>query len=132
MVEQPDTFWYCLRCGAENEAAGQFCHDCGVALSEQRGHDRKGVAFLLNELYTLHVDGVIGDELFLRLRERYREVLRRFGAAQAPQPDPAPPSSAACALCRYVTAGPAAASLYRLAVTGSRGLLGRRCHGGGG
>ena len=86
MVEQPDAFWYCLSCGAENEAAAQFCHDCGAALHEQRGHDRQGVAFLLNELHALHAAGAFGDQTFLRLRERYREVLRQLGAEAAPQP----------------------------------------------
>ena len=86
MAEQPDAFWYCLSCGAENEAAAQFCHDCGAALQEQRGHDRQGVAFLLNELHALHAAGAFGDQTFLRLRERYREVLRQLGAEAAPQP----------------------------------------------
>ncbi|MCH7488491.1 MAG: hypothetical protein IIB23_02545, partial [Chloroflexi bacterium] len=95
MAQQPDAFWFCLNCGAESEAAAQFCHDCGAALHEQRGHDRRGVAFLLNELHALHTDGAIGDELFLRLRERYREVLRQLGArpvpqVEAPQPEAEP------------------------------------------
>ena len=59
MAEQPDTFWYCLRCGAENEAAAKFCHDCGAALNEQRGHDRQGGAFLLNALHALQRAGLI-------------------------------------------------------------------------
>ena len=69
MAEQPDAFRYCLRCGAENEAAAQFCHDCGAALYEQQGRDRRTVAFLLNELHALHADGVIADQTFFQLRE---------------------------------------------------------------
>ena len=95
--------WYCLGCGVENSGAARLCRECGRALTVSPRQFREGVAFLLNELEGLRADGVVGEDVYLRLRQRYRDVLAETGtpvaptpaAAAAPPPSPPPVRPAA-------------------------------------
>ena len=96
MAETPEPSWYCLACATENVASARLCRECGRAPSVSSRQRREGVAFLLNELESLRQEGAIGEHVYLRLHQRYRDALAAGGPAEAAAaPRPAAPAVAA-------------------------------------
>ena len=100
MAKTGEPAWYCLACGAENQLSARFCRECARELRVTPRQQREGVAFFLNELEALQEEGAIAQDLYLRLRQRYRQSLAGPEEPVAPVPPPPKPGA---------PAGPAAA-----------------------
>lgn len=98
MADRPESAWYCVGCGTENAATSYICRACGRDWIYTPQQQRQGVAFLLNELEALRLDGQIDEEVYARLHRRYRDELAGEVAAAAttptPPPAPRPPAPA--------------------------------------
>ena len=91
MAEPSQSPWYCLACGAENTSTAGRCRTCLQSPEPTPQQQRAGLAFLLNELEGLLQDGVINEDLYERLRARYRDLLVA-PPERAPAPAPPPPA----------------------------------------
>jgi hypothetical protein len=90
---------YCPACATGNARSARFCRQCGQSLTVSPDQRRQGIAFVLNELERLRDEGEVGEDVYLRLRARYLELLAPSGApAMTPVPAaPAAPRPAAAA-----------------------------------
>jgi hypothetical protein len=88
---------YCLVCGTENARSARFCRQCGKSLTVSPQQRQQGLAFVLNELEALRDGGEMAEDVYLRLRARYLELLPASGAPpMAPAPTaPGPPEASA-------------------------------------
>ena len=86
MADRPQLAWYCVGCGTENTATSYICRACGRDWTYTPQQQRQGVAFLLNELEALRLDGEIDEDVYARLHRRYRDELAGEVAAAATPP----------------------------------------------
>lgn len=97
MAEGTQASWYCLSCSTRNTSTASTCRACGIG-RDSGGPRWRGVAFLLNELASLHERGQIDAPTYDRLRERYEGELAVPSAGQgatapaAAARPPAPPT----------------------------------------
>ncbi len=101
---------YCLNCGTENTRSADLCRRCGRRLRRTVDDETRGAAFVLNELETLRDERELGDDVYLRLRDRYLPILRRVTEPAvrpaAPQPAPPTPVAPSIAPARHVSPMP--------------------------
>jgi hypothetical protein len=83
---------FCLVCGTENARSARFCRQCGKSLTVSPQQRQQGLAFVLNELEALRDGGEMDEDVYLRLRARYLELLAPSGA---PAMTPAAPAGLA-------------------------------------
>jgi hypothetical protein len=67
---------FCLECTSENADDVEFCVRCGHALRINALQRRRGIAFLLNELESLHRRNILSGYLHRLLKGMYLEELR--------------------------------------------------------
>ena len=79
---------FCLECTAENTDDVEFCVQCGRALRITPAQRRRGVAFLLNELESLHRRNILSGYLHRLLKRIYLEELRPSSPVEETPPAP--------------------------------------------